>query len=60
MNDFEDKIQIKRFKDGSNNFWVGFQHWTILKNELVFCAGGIPTEEHRAKLLTYCKRNKLL
>lgn len=60
MKDSEDKIQIKRFKDNSLNFWAAFQHWTILDGELVFCAGGIPTEEHKLKLLAYCKRNKLL
>ena len=56
----EETYRIKQFKDGSNNFWCGNYHFTILNGELIMAAGGIETEEARNKMITYLKKKKLL
>lgn len=54
-----EKIQIKNFKDGSSNYWVNNHHYNLNENgEIIYCAGGIDTEELREALKAYIKRNK--
>lgn len=52
-------IRVKRFKDGSNNFWISTFHYSIINNKLVCCAGGIPDEDIEKKMQSYLKRNKI-
>ena len=55
----EDKLKIKRFKDGSSSWWVGIMHYCLNeKNEICFVGGGIDTENHRKILEVYIKRTK--
>ena len=55
----EDKISIKQFKEGSSDFWVGNCHYNLNKdNEIVWCSGGIDSEELRTVLLSFIRRNK--
>lgn len=56
----EDKITVRKFKDGSSNFWVGYLHLYLNEqNEICFACGGIMTEEHLSALQAYVKRNKV-
>jgi len=55
----ETEFKIKRFKDGSNNWWINTKHFTILYGKLFFAAGGEPTEEEIEKATAYLKRNKV-
>ncbi len=55
----EDKINIKQFREGSSDFWVGNCHYNLNKdNEIVWCSGGIDSEELRTVLLSFIRRNK--
>lgn len=55
----EDKIIIKQFRDSSSNFWVDNIHYHLNEqNEIVFCAGGIDSEDKREVLRQYIRRNK--
>lgn len=55
----EDKIVIKQFREGSSDFWVGNCHYNLNKdNEIIFCSGGIDSEELRAVLLSFIRRDK--
>lgn len=57
----EEKITIRRFKDGSMNFWAQYRHYYLTEDkQLILCAGGDESEEHRQKLIQYLKRNKLI
>ena len=50
---------MRQFKDGSSNFWCDGVHYSLNENEdLVFCSGGIDTEERREYMISYIKRNK--
>lgn len=58
-NKTEDKLTVKQFRDNSSNFWVDNKHYYLSEdNELHLAAGGINTDEVRAALLAYIKRNK--
>ena len=53
------KIIIKQFKDGSSNFFVDCVHYKLEKDgSIVFCAGGLDTEERKEALSSFIKRNK--
>lgn len=55
----EDKISVKQFREGSSDFWVGNCHYNLNKdNEIVWCSGGIDSEELRTVLLSFIRRNK--
>ena len=55
----KDKIVARQFKDGSSNFWCDGVHYNLNENgDLVFCSGGIDTEERREYMFSYIKRNK--
>ena len=55
----KDKIVVRQFKDGSSNFWCDGVHYNLNENgDLVFCSGGIDTEERREYMISYIKRNK--
>lgn len=55
----EDKISVKQFREGSSDFWVGNCHYNLNKdNEIILCSGGIDSEELRAVLLSFIRRNK--
>ena len=55
----KDKIVVRQFKDGSSNFWCDGVHYSLNENgDLVFCSGGIDTEERREYMFSYIKRNK--
>lgn len=55
----EEKIQIKGFKDGSSNYWCDTVHYSLNKDgEIVFCAGGIDTQERRDAIQSFVRRNK--
>ena len=55
----KDKIVVRQFKDGSSNFWCDGVHYNLNENgDLVFCSGGIDTEERREHMLSYIKRNR--
>lgn len=55
----EDKINVKQFREGSSDFWVGNCHYNLNKdNEIIFCSGGIDSEELRNVLLSFIRRNR--
>ena len=55
----DDKLKIRRFKDGSSNFWVGNIHLYLNEvNKICFGAGGILTNEYVETLQKYLKRTK--
>ena len=55
----KDKIVVRQFKDGSSNFWCDGAHYNLNKNgDLVFCSGGIDTEELRNAVFSFIRRNK--
>lgn len=55
----EDKINIKQFKEGSSDYWVDSCHYNLNKDgDIVFCAGGIDSQDLRNALIAYIKRNK--
>lgn len=55
----EDKIIVRQFREGSSDFWVGNCHYNLNKdNEIVWCSGGIDSEELRAVLLSFIRRNR--
>ena len=55
----KDKIVVRQFKDGSSNFWCDGVHYSLNENgDLVFCSGGIDTEELRNAVLSFIRRNK--
>lgn len=56
----KDEYRIKQFKDGSNNWWVGWLHYTVLNGEVKLCAGGKETEESLDKITKYLKRKKMI
>ena len=55
----EDKIQIRAFKDGSSNWWCNDSHYHLNEaGELIWCSGGMDTEELRNAVLVFISRNK--
>lgn len=55
----EEKRVIKQFKDKSSNWFLDNVHYHLNENgEVVFCAGGIESEEDKEYLRQYIKRNK--
>lgn len=55
----ETDFRVKSFKDGSDNWWVQYIHYSIIQGKLTVCAGGIETETHRDKITTYLKRKNI-
>lgn len=54
-----DKLQVKQFRDSSSNFWYDNVHYHLNQNnELIWCAGGIDTEERKEAVEAFIKRNK--
>lgn len=55
----EDKLEVRNFKDGSSNWWVGGVHYYLDENnDLQFASGGIDNEESRTVIRDFIKRNK--
>ena len=55
----EDKIQIRGFKDGSSHWWCNDSHYHLNEaGELIWCSGGMDTEELRNAVLVFISRNK--
>ena len=55
----EDKTSIKGFKDGSSNWWCNDSHYHLNEaGELIWCSGGMDTEELRNAILSFISRNK--
>ena len=55
----EDKTTIKGFKDGSSNWWCNDSHYHLNEaGELIWCSGGMDTEELRNAVLSFISRNK--
>ena len=55
----EDKTVIKGFKDGSSNWWCNDSHYHLNEaGELIWCSGGMDTEELRNAVLVFISRNK--
>ena len=55
----EDKIQIRAFKDGSSDWFVNDAHYSLNEaGELIWCSGGMDTEELRNAVLVFISRNK--
>ena len=55
----EDKTSIKGFKDGSSNWWCNDSHYHLNEaGELIWCSGGMDTEELRNAVLSFIRRNK--
>lgn len=53
------KIVIRQFREGSSDFWVDTVHYNLNKDgEIMFCAGGIDSEDKREALKSFIKRNK--
>jgi hypothetical protein len=52
--------KVKRFKLSDTDFWVGNLHYTLHEGEVILCAGGIETEDSRAKIMKYLKSKKLI
>ena len=54
----EDKTSIKGFKDGSSNWWCNDSHYHLNEaGELIWCSGGMDTEELRNAVLSFISRN---
>ena len=54
----EDKTTIKGFKDGSSNWWCNDSHYHLNEaGELIWCSGGMDTEELRNTVLSFISRN---
>ena len=55
----EDKTVIKAFKDSSSNWFVNDAHYSLNEaGELIWCSGGMDTEELRNAVLSFISRNK--
>lgn len=55
----EDKNIIKGFKDSSSNWWCNDSHYHLNEvGELIWCSGGMDTEELRNAVLSFISRNK--
>ena len=55
----EGKTSIKGFKDGSSNWWCNDSHYHLNEaGELIWCSGGMDTEELRNAVLSFISRNK--
>ena len=55
----EDKTVIKAFKDSSSNWFVNDAHYSLNEaGELIWCSGGMDTEELRNAVLVFISRNK--
>lgn len=55
-----EKIPVKQFKDGSSNFFADISaHYHLNENaEIIWCSGGIDTEDRREAVEAFIKRNK--
>lgn len=54
-----DKLQVKQFRDSSSNFWYDNVHYHLNQNnEVIWCAGGIGTQERKEAVEAFIKRNK--
>jgi hypothetical protein len=51
----QDKLLVRTFKDGSQNWWLNLKHFTIIDSKLICAAGGVPTEEERVHMEKYLK-----
>jgi hypothetical protein len=56
----KEKITVRQFKDGSNNWWVSGKHYNIQENTPTLVAGGIEVEEETEHFRKYLKRKKLI
>lgn len=57
----EDKLTVRQFRDGSQNWWCAMKHFTLDENKnIVLCAGGLWVEEEVEHLRRYLKTKKLL
>lgn len=57
----KESYRIKQFKDGSKNWWCEYRHFHLTEaGELILCAGGEESKEHRDKMIKYLKSKKLL
>lgn len=57
--EIEEKRVIKQFKDKSSNWFLDNVHYHLNEEgEIIFCAGGIESEEDKEYLRQYIKRNK--
>lgn len=55
----EDNTTIKGFKDSSSNWWCNDSHYHLNEaGELIWCSGGVDTEELRNAILSFISRNK--
>lgn len=55
----EEKITVRRFKDGRDSWWVAGKHWTILEGRPYLAAGGMFVQEEYDHFIAYLKRNKI-
>lgn len=54
-----EKLQVKSFKDGSSNFWYDNVHYHLNQNnKIIWCAGGIDTQERKEAVEAFIRRNK--
>lgn len=49
---------IKRFKDGSNNWWVNGKHYAITNGKPILVSGGVYLQEDENELIEYLKNKK--
>ena len=55
----ETKIVLKNFRDNSSNWWCNDSHYHLNEaGELIWCSGGMDTEELRNAVLVFISRNK--
>lgn len=55
----DSKINIKRFKIGSSDYWIDGKHYFMTEDgEVHFASGGIEEEKLKQELKSFIKRNK--
>jgi len=56
----KDKLTVKQFKDGTQNYWLNMKHYALINGEITLCAGGMLVEEEVEHLRKYLKTKKLI
>lgn len=56
----ENKITVKQFRDGSQNWFVNFKHYKLIEGVPTLCAGGLEDKEETEHFIKYLKRKKLI
>lgn len=56
----EDKVTVKQFRNGSQNWWVGYKHYRLIEGVPTLCGGGVENKEETEHFSKYLKRKKLI